>query len=244
MIENYLITGLPINLGKMGVLYQPTIEDMLMKGITNKEIIQPFLVHIGLLIKDENSELFGILKNFDLFFLEKNNLLTSLKSSLSVLYRTDNIRTSDDKLLENKKIIIDDSFIIDRDNYDDLTDVVFKMFFAQRPTKSEEEKVNLPTEKHRKIWETMQNKKKKKALKEEMNLCDIINVVSHGSVFIPYEQIRRLTYYQLLNSYKTIMKIENYKEFTQFKLSPKFEIKSDMKHWVTDVKISNVPLVD
>lgn len=244
MIENYFITGLPINLGDMGIIYQPTIEELLTIGFTNKEIVQPFLLNIGLLVEDENSEILKVLKDFDMFFLASNGMLEVLIKSLAILYKTNNIKVSEDKRLEDKKIIIEDKFFIDRNNYDKLSEIILQMFFVERPKKQEEEKVYLPTEKHKQIWQKMQNKKKKKALKEQMNLCDIINVVCHGNTFIPYEQVRKFTYYQLINSYKTLMKIENYKEFTQFKLSPKFEVKNDMKHWITEVKISKVPLVD
>lgn len=242
MIEDYLMTGLPINLGSMGIIYQPTIEEILIKGVTSKEILQPFLLHLGLVMDDEESESCKMLKNFDLFFIGHNGLLGHLVKSLSILFKTTDIVISKDKVLEDKKIIIDNKWIINRNNYDELNDVVLQMFCAERPKKDEEEKVNLPTEKHKRLWEQMQERKRKKALKEQMHMCDIINVVCHGGSFIPYEQVKKFTYYQLINSYKTITRIENYKEFTQFKVSPKFDIKNDIKHWITEIKVSKMPL--
>ena len=244
MIENYYITGLPINLKELGVIYQPTIKELLLIEMTNKEVVQPFLLHKGIVLGDEDDELRRVLKNFDLFFLSERNLLDSLIISLKILYKTENVLLCDNNVLEQQSIIVDDNIIINRDNYDKLADVVLGMFVAERPKKQEEEKVNLPTEKHRKIWEKMQKSKARKQLKAQMNLCDIINIVCHGSKFFTYKDIVDFTYYQLVTSYKTIMNIDNYNEFTQYKLSTKFDIKTDIKHWTTESKISKVPLVE
>ena len=91
MIENYYITGLPINLKELGVIYQPTIKELLLIEMTNKEVVQPFLLHKGIVLGDEDDELKRVLKNFDLFFLSERNLLDSLIISLKILYKTENI---------------------------------------------------------------------------------------------------------------------------------------------------------
>ena len=144
MIEDYYITGLPINLNELGMIYQPTIKELLLLGITNKEVVQPFLLHKGIILGDDNEELNEVLKNFDLLFLSNENLIESLIFSLKILYKTDNIRLSESKLLEEKKIIINDNIFINRNNYDELTDIVLGMFVTERPKKMEEEKVNFP----------------------------------------------------------------------------------------------------
>lgn len=244
MIENYYITGLPIRTKELGIIHQPTIEEILSAGLTEKQIVQPFLLHLDLIIKEQDEELKKVLMNFDLFFITQSELIGSLMKSLVFLYRTENVVLSNDKTLEDKKIIVDDNIIINRYNFDSLADIVLGMFCTQRPSVEEEEKVNLPSEKHKKIWEKMQKRKKKKALKNQMELCDIINIVSHANGFIAYREVIKLTYYQLITSYKTMMHMESYKEFTQFKLSPKFDIQSDVKHWMNLSKISKMPSID
>ena len=130
MIENYYITGLPINLKELGVIYQPTIKELLLIEMTNKEVVQPFLLHKGIVLGDEDDELRRVLKNFDLFFLSERNLLDSLIISLKILYKTENVLLCDNNVFEQQSIIVDDNIIINRDNYDKLADVVLGMFVA------------------------------------------------------------------------------------------------------------------
>lgn len=242
MIENYLITGLPIRTEKFGIIYQPTIKELLLLGYTNKEIVQPFLLDLDLVVQDEGIK--KILKNFDLFFLSNNGLVDNLLEKLKILYKTENVKISSEKLIERKSIIVDDNIVINRDNYDVLVGIILGMFGAEKSKRVEEEKVNLPTEKHKQIWEKLKSKKAKKELQNQVELCDIINIVCHANGFIPYNVVVDLTYYQLINSYKTLMCIENYKEFVQFKLSTKYEINKDINHWINETKVSKVPSIE
>lgn len=233
MLENYFITGLPINLKnkKLGIIHQPTIKDLLNINYTNVEFIRPFLVHLDAIDFKEDFDK-SQFKNFDLFFLGQVELLQTLIMSLKLLYKVD----SNEIDLIGQKIVIKKDIIIDRDNFDILSDVILEMFMTKRPNYKKEDK-KFEDKSKQNLWNFIKKKREEVSKKDEMELCDIINVVVHGGGYIPYNQVAEMTYYQLINSYLSIMNITNYNEFILYKTSQKFDIKKDIKHWIQDLKI-------
>lgn len=242
MLTSYLITGLPIPFEnkELGRIYQPTVKEIVSNDLTPTKIVQPFLISLDLLEVAEDVKF--ELKNFDLYFLPnmmigERHALEVLAVILQLLYKTDKVSL----LLQEQKILIDDTIAIHRENFDELTDMVLEMFMQERPKEREKEpEFTNPIQK--KIYEKMQKNREREAKKNAMHLPDIINVVCHINGFTPYREVIDLTYYQLLTSYTTLLGIDSYKEFCLYKISPKFDIKDDVKHWIKNTKITKADL--
>lgn len=69
-LENYLISGLPINLGSLGIITQPKIRDIISNNIELNSLLEPFLISPELVGIKKDNPLFNEIKTFDLFFVE------------------------------------------------------------------------------------------------------------------------------------------------------------------------------
>lgn len=228
-LENYLISGLPINLGSLGIITQPKIRDIISNNIELNSLLEPFLISPELVGIKKDNPLFNEIKTFDLFFVEdmkirEHLLLELLINSLKIIYSVelDNIK------LEDYSIIIDDKYIINRDNFDILQEVILSMFNQELPTPTKPQQYK--SEAHRRVIEKMNRKREEARRRKELHLCDFINIVTHVNGYIGYDKVLDMTYFQLLNSYSTLLNINNYGEFLMYYTSPKFEVKEETTH--------------
>ena len=228
-LENYLISGLPINLGSLGTITQPTIRDLISNNIELNSLLEPFLISPELVGIKQDNPLFNEIKTFDLFFVEgmqvrETLLLELLLNSLKIIYNVElnNIR------LEDYSIIVDNKAIINRDNFDILQEVILSMFNQELPKPSNPQKYK--SEAHRRVIEKMNRKREEARRRKELHLCDFINIVTHANGYIGYDKVLNMTYFQLLNSYSTLLNINNHKEFLMYYTSPKFEVKEETAH--------------
>lgn len=194
---------------------------------------------------ENEEELISKYHIFELFFVkidEEKNLLDSvfggrsslevLKNSLEFFLQTDNIR-----ILENRmKVLINDSYIMGNEEFDTIRKAI------QAVTNRKDVEVEKPpknmTKRQKDIWLKLQKGRKRTAERNAIYLQDIINFVSFGgSSYISTEQIDNMTYYYLHNAYKSIVGIDTYNISMQYKLSQKYDVKDEIKHWTETLKI-------
>ncbi|MCC0707290.1 hypothetical protein [Clostridioides sp. ES-S-0190-01] len=260
MLENYYITGLPIKLGEtLGTIYQPTIEELINSDMANLELVNPFLIlekSYSQLCNEESFELkckYDTIPILDLMILtsrknssEKVELLSDkIKKSLSILYKTDiknieymnNIKIGILIKSEDKK----KNAFISREDFGLVSDLILEMFCIDKKNlENDEDKwiENTGSERERKLIEHFKEKERKKREKEAYHLCDYINVVQNIDGYVPIDVILKMTYWQLINVYKTKIQFKNYDESLGFARSFKYQVEADkIKHWSKEIKI-------
>ena len=159
-------------------------------------------------------------------------MLNKLIASLSMLYKTDDIRLD----TYGQRIIISSSIIVDRDNFTYLADVVLNMLCMEKP-KKQENKRKYKDDYRQKLWEKMQRYRIENEKKNAITLLDIVNFVVHSNSVIDYERVYNLTYYQLVNTYSTLMNKMSYEELMMYKTSGQFKMENEVKHWGIQSKI-------
>lgn len=210
---------------------------LLTTGIEIEKLMMPFCVSTDAL--ELSAELKADFKNFDLLFLqhfqkepnEPRSLLEMLESSLKVLMGTNHVHINFDEMCIN----VNESGRLDRNNFDELAEVVFAILHREKP---KYEKKKQLTEKQQSIMDKLNKHRQAKAKKNETKLEDMLNVVIHGGTsFIPYTEVVEFTYWQLINTYASIVTIDGYKEFLAYKSSGQFEIKDQVDHWIKQLKL-------
>ena len=234
--EYYFMTGLPVKLNhNLGEIYQPRLFDFMENDMTIEEFAQPFCARVDVIDFGEGEkvkEVLKTLKDFDLFFVDKGAMVDKLIKSLSILYQTDNVFFD----TFNQRIIILESILIDRDNFTYLADVVLNMLCMEKP-KKQENKRKYADDYRQKLWEKMQKYRTEKEKKNAITFLDIVNFVVHSNSVIDYERVYNLTYYQLVNSYTTLMHKMGYEENMMYRTSGQFKIEGEIKHWGIQSKI-------
>ncbi|MCC0678504.1 MULTISPECIES: hypothetical protein [unclassified Clostridioides] len=260
MLENYYITGLPIKLGEtLGTVYQPTIEELINSDMANLEMVNPFLIlekSYSQLCNEESFELkckYDTIPILDLMMLtsrknssEKVELLSDkIKKSLSILYKTDiknieymnNIKIGILIKSEDKK----KNAFISREDFGLVSDLILEMFCIDKKNlENDEDKwvENTGSEREKRLIEHFKEKERKKREKEAYHLCDYINVVQNIDGYVPIDVILKMTYWQLINVYKTKIQFKNYDESLGFARSFKYQVEADkIKHWSKEIKI-------
>ena len=234
--EYYFMTGIPVKLNhNLGEIHQPKLFDYMEKDITVEEFAQPFCARVDVVDFGDDEKIEGLLKkikDFDLFFIDKGVMLDKLVNSLSILYKKDDIKLD----MYNQRILISDGIIIDRDNFTYLADVVLNMLCMEKP-KKEVKKRKYKDDYRQKLWEKMQRYRAENEKKNAITFLDIVNFVVHSNSVIDYERVYRLTYYQLINTYTTLMNKGGYEEHLMYKTSGQFKMESELKHWGIQSKI-------
>lgn len=246
-----LLMGRPIPCFEEGNIfaYQPIIksivdigEDVFQSYITPYVITSESIFN-GLENENELIEQFHI---FDLFFLKDEHgncpldkavfngkkSLDVLRESLSYFIRTNNI----DILFNRKKIIIDNSYLIDKNEFIRLRRIIQEIV-GRGDIEFEKTPKNM-TKRQKDIWLKLQKGRRRKAERNAIYLQDIINFTSFGGkTYIPPREIEQMTYFQLMNAYQSIVGIESYEIGMQYKLSQKYDVKDNVKHWTETIKI-------
>jgi hypothetical protein len=88
------------------------------------------------------------------------------------------------------------------------------------------------------IWFKLQKGRKRSAERNAIYLQDMVNFISFGgNSYISTEQIDNMTYYYLQNAYKSVVGMDAFNLGMGYKLSQKFDVKDDIKHWTETIKI-------
>lgn len=221
-----------------GTIHIATIEEILddIGEDLYNEIMLAFSVNLDLFRLDPSVK--SQMKNFDLYFLVQDSVgksgltyLDLLIKGLSIFFKTDNIKVSQEMVA----ILMNDEVVINRDNFDDLADYVLKAYSKEQITPEEEPEFR--NEEDRQTWLKIQKAKRKREAKESITLKDMLDVVLHsGTTSYTYESIVKLTYPQLINSYKIVMNIESFNFMTCF-LGMGVDTKDmDLTHWSEKIR--------
>lgn len=129
---------------------------------------------------------------------------------------------------------------LNQDNYDEFAKIILEILGRERP-KYEKKKI-FANERQRDIWEKLQEGRKRNAKKNELRLEDVLNICEFGGKYhIPIDQIEKWSLWRILNCYKVIMGISNYKDsFDLFLISGNKEL-IEGKHWTEVIKLDYKP---
>lgn len=229
---------------------QPLISEVVDMGEDGfNELIMPFILTSEAVFNgmDNEEELTAKFDIYDLFFtqVEKDVFILDKifggKSALGVLkdslcYFLELDPDDIEFLINRKKIVINNSFMIDKEGYMRLRKIV------QDVTNRQDMQIEKPpsnmTKRQKDVWFKLQKGRRRRAEKEAIYLQDLINFTSFGgTTYISLDQIDRMTYYQLSNAYKSIMGIDSFHVGMGYRLSYKFDVKDDVKHWTESLKI-------
>lgn len=245
-----LLMGRPIVLDKDKdiVIRQPSMEHIVDIGEDAfNEMVLPYILTVdsvfnGIENEEELSSKFHI---FDLFFTEVEggntildnifdgrNSLEVLQESMEYFFDTDDIRV----LHQRKKIIVKNSYLIDNNEFDRIRKII-QSIVGRKEIEVEKAPKNM-TKRQKDIWKKLQKGRRRTAEKNAIYYQDIINYVMYGGKsYIPSREIDRMTYYQLQNAYKSIIGVDAFSIGMGYKLSQKFDVKEDVKHWTDSLKI-------
>lgn len=230
-------------------VYQPLIEDVVDIGEDEfQQVIMPFIltteaVFNGAENEDELNELYDM---FDLFFLKGENGKTLLDDAVfdgksatdvladSVKYFT---RADDVRILEmRQKIVVNNNYLIDKEEFTRIRKVI-QAVLGRSDIEVEKPPKDM-SERQKQIWFKLQKGRRRRAEKEAVYLQDLINYTSFGGTsYISLKEIDKMTYFQLHNAYKSIVGVDAYRTGLQYKVSQKYEIKDEIKHWSESIKI-------
>ncbi|WP_101773517.1 hypothetical protein [Peptostreptococcus faecalis] len=147
-------------------------------------------------------------------------------------------------ILINKGDSEDDKILIDKENFNILLKVIFKILdidiksILSRTEEDDEWVENNGSAKERKYIEIFKRKERERKKKEVLHICDYINVVVNDSGR-DYKEVANWTYYQLINTFKASFLKDRHdmdvKMFTSgnYKIDPK-----EMLDWKKEIKIN------
>jgi hypothetical protein len=225
-IKLELVLQEPINFYGLTV-YQYSLKEISTIGFDYyNSLLLPYLLTWELLNIPEDKVI--DLKYFDILMVEQD-LFDSLIKSLCLFCKTDNIKIQDENIFIN-------DFILNRDNFDEFGQVILDINSREKP-KIEKPPV-FANDRQKDIWEKLQEGRKKNKKKEELQLCDILNIVEFGGKFhIPIETIKTWTLWKIMNAYKSILEKDNYdSSFSVYLVSG--ETKLIEKHWTQQIRVS------
>lgn len=246
MYEAELLLGLPIVLDGIGEVYQPTILEIFTYGLEKyNNLFVPLTLGIDFLNVDvlERQQFKEVYKDLDLFFFTTPNnekifkykdiaLLDSLVLLLKFYLRKEDIKVNE----EERQIIINGSGIINRDNFNNFIDVIYKITNKEKPI-VEPPKV-FTSSQQKDVYDKLIAGRQRGLTKDILNLETIINSVVHGAKsFIPYREVVSMTTYQLMNTYNSILKVEQYQNNFQVYLVCGDPKGLDLTHWSQTLKI-------
>ena len=155
-------------------------------------------------------------------------LLSYLIIGIKYFFKTENVNIG-----RGDVIIVDDSFTITRNNFEDIADIITQMNGRERVKKLvPPENLN---DAQREIWVKTMKGRKRKAEKDSMTMMDIINIVIHFGESYNYKAVMDLTILQLYNTFSVLMKKDRFNRFYSIYSSGQFNIKDMEDHWVTTI---------
>lgn len=222
----------PIYIKDMGFIYQPLIKDIVDIG---ENTLNNYINVMSLtkeLFMDNNNNMDKDLTNFDIIFsITDKDYRNKLTKAIEFF-----TRQKVHFLKEVGFISIGKQGRLHQYNYDDFINIVLIMFNRQR-TKGNNEKTKNMSEKQKEIYYKITKYRRDNIEKNRLRLSDIINIVKHGgSSFMTKEQIKNMTYFEMIKCFETIISKNNYEEFLQYKTSPNFKVEKSVPHWTISIK--------
>lgn len=244
LIKNeILLFGCPIKNKDLGTIYQPTLKDFIDNNLDMENFIGIFNIKAEELFQNSDN-----IKDFDVFTYqllmnaEANDLLIiDLIRNLKFLYKTNDINIEIlNKNLDSICISIkidNKKHYINRDNYNELVDIILVMIgikdnIIEIKEQRELSPIELQMEKKRKEFERKKRERNSKKEKNGMTFFDLANYIIHadGSKF-DYQSVLNLTLYQIKNTFHLYNKKETYKTEMDYRTSGQFKLEEKTEHW-------------
>lgn len=204
-----LITKSPLNYNGL-FIYPPTLKEIRNTGIeTYNNIMFPYTLTVECFDEYLNSEC----NLFENIILGNKDILRNVVYSLYILTKADTIKANNNSLLLEfkKENDIDQSFVINATNFDDICDIILKIN-SNKKIEIEKPPSNM-SERQKDVWNKLQEGRKKEALKNEVHLYDILNVCEFGGNYhIAIENIETWSLWRIMNCYKSILNIKTYND--------------------------------
>lgn len=222
----------PIYVEDMGFIYQPLIKDIVNIG---ENTLNSYINALSLtkeLFMDNDNNMDDDLSNFDIIFS-----ITDEKFRNTIVKAIEFFTRQKVYFFEEVGFIsVGKQGRLHKDNYDDFINIVLIMFNRQR-VKSNYEKTKNMSEKQKEIYYKITKYRRNNIEKNKLLLSDIINIVKHGgSSFMTKDQIKSMTYFEMIKCFETIISKNNYQEFLQYKTSPNFKVEKSVPHWTISIK--------
>lgn len=268
--EEKLYFGLPIKLNNEVCIYQPTLREILENDFSFEELIEPFMTLDKQNFSSEKDN--ENLNNFDIFFLqilmayievlkkdEEIKLSDWLNSPISdglvikrlikvfkFLFRTEDIDLHICKGIldspEDNYILINKSYKIDRDTYEDIKWIVCDIFDTdmkiekKAPVSEEEDKLaKLFAQKKAQYEKEYGREAKTGKNKDKITIFTLVNyIVNNKYSQYDYNSVQDLTIYQVKNTFKYYQSQEVYDIDMQYRTSGQFKMDKKSEHWFFD----------
>lgn len=229
-------------------VHQPMVREVIDLGEDEfGNLVLPFVlttesVFNGVENEDELIEKFHI---FDLFFTEVEegktildnvfhgrNSLEMLKESLMYFLRADDIRV----LHKMQKLVVNNSYLIDKKEFDRIRKAIQEVC-GRKDIQVEKPPKNM-TKRQQDVWKKLQRGRKRTAERQAVYVQDMINFVSFGGAsYISPKDIEDMNHYYFQNAYKSVVGMDAFRIGMSYKLSQKFDVKDEVKHWTETLKI-------
>ena len=246
------ITGSDIDLTPkmLGIIHQPKLIDLINKNIDVSSLTNFFIIveHTHWKLKKEsfgfdNTSKFQIALSLEKEFLENGKINLGFVHALSILYNT-NIKDILIEKLDNEIVLFipDKNVLIKEENFELFLDTMLGMFYitdsdVHRSFDGRNWVRNTGSEREEELIAKFEKRLKKKDEDKRLHLSDYINTVVHLGRYT-YDYVLSLTYWQLMNSYNTLVSLDGYKDMLGYTWSYKYNVEKDNNpHWSEKAKI-------
>lgn len=148
----------------------------------------------------------------------------------SLQYWTDIPKENFQVLLNGNIICQDPEWIIDKEEFEDLTEIIKRITHHQDNSDYIAPPNMTPT--RHKVWLNLFKNRMKKNGRKQSDISDKILILSiQNGAYIPIDEIRKMTYYHFVKLSLFASNQEAYKLRWMLNASEKFETEKDMKHW-------------
>ena len=212
-----LLFGKDIKLSKwLGTIHQPTLAEILDKGLDVNDFISPFYLIVSASMREELDRPLLVLLaiSAELSKQGKEPILDKLLTSLSMLYNNAEIQMYEMEDSIALGILDSDGikYIIDDENFMELCEVVLEISNIDIVNEDADlDELDAPPEIIEKIREGRRKFREKERLegkKKGLEFCDMCNELIHINNTYDYNSILNLTIWQIKNSYK-ILTVKN-----------------------------------
>lgn len=249
----FLLPEIDLSEYQLGKVKFLKVKEIIKYGDENlKQLSLPFLIKFF----DETKELLL----FEYMVLDKD-LSNKMIEFLKIFYKTDHVQLIYDSnknykivvisneinnlILENPNKIEDiqnEIIIIDKNNFLKLSEIIYTSLFITKPKESEEDKQVIQVreenqailKEYLKLREQAKKAEEERLKKNQPTLHQIITIVASQCLW-NYDHVFNMTYYQLWNSYFSIVHQSYYQDYIRYATSFKYEIKEKQKHWLETV---------
>lgn len=236
----------------LGILEQPKLIDLINNNIDVTSITNFFIIveHTHWKIKKESfgfdkTTKYQIALSLEREFLEQGKFSSGLIHALSIIYNVDMKDISLDEL--NNEIVIfipDKKVLIKEENFELFLDVVLGMFHitdsdTHRSFDGRNWVRNTGSEREEELIAKFEKRLNEKEEAKKLHLSDYINTVIHLGKYT-YDYVLSLTYWQLINSYNTLVSLDGYKDMLGYTWSYKYNVDKDSNpHWSEKSKLNH-----